>query len=169
MQIKTLSLLAAALAGGLLLPMSAKAQTTGACGQTAALTESLPATLSPGFEPIRQFVQIRRSEARYVEFSLDTPLDITLRTEAPTTDPAIALYDQSGQVVGWDDDSGGGTDALVAQSLDAGDYCVQVRPIGADPVDFAELVLILEEGIVACAGGGAALHVARRRRTSRWA
>jgi hypothetical protein len=132
--------------------MSANAQTTGACGQTAALTESLPASIAPGFAPIRQFVQIRRSEARYLEFSLDTPLDLTLRTEAPTTDPAIALYDQSGQVVGWDDDSGGGTDALVAQSLDAGNYCVQVRPIGAEPVDFAELVLIFEEGIVTAPG-----------------
>jgi hypothetical protein len=152
MHIRFLPLLAAAVAGGLLLPMSATAQTRGACGQTAALTESLEGTLSPGFEPIRQFVQIRRSEARYVEFSLDVPMDLTLRTEAPTTDPAIALYDQSGQVVGWDDDSGGGTDALVGQSLNAGEYCVQVRPIGADPVDFAEVVLIFEEGIVAAPG-----------------
>lgn len=152
MHIRFLKLPAAALAVGLLLPMSATAQTTGACGQTAALTESLQATLSPGFEPIRQFVQIRRSEARYVEFSLEVPLDLTVRTEAPTTDPAIALYDQSGQVVGWDDDSGGGTDALVAQSLDAGDYCVQVRPIGAEPLDFAELVVIFEEGFVSVPG-----------------
>jgi hypothetical protein len=151
MQTRTLSLLAAAVVG-LLLPLGAQAQTTGACGQTAALTESLPATLSPGFEPVRQFVQIRRSEARYVEFTLDSPQDITLRTEAPTTDPTIALYDQSGQLVSWDDDSGGGTDALVAQSLDAGTFCAQVRPIGSDPVDFAELVLIVEEGFTVVPG-----------------
>jgi hypothetical protein len=144
--------LAPVLAGGLLLPVAAVAQATGTCGQTAALTESLDAALSPGFDPVRRFVQIRRTEARYVEFALDAPEDVTLRTEAPTIDPAIALYDQSGQLVGWDDDGGGGTNALVAQSLRAGRYCVQVRPIGASPVDFAEVVLIIEPGIVAAPG-----------------
>jgi hypothetical protein len=152
MQIRIHSLLAAALVGGLVVPAGAWAQTTGACGQTAVLTETLQAPLSPGFAPIRQFVQIRRNEPRYVEFSLDTPQDLTLRTEAPTIDPTIALYDRGGQVVAWDDDGGGGTDALVAQSLSAGDYCVQVRPIGAEPVDFAELVLILEEGFTVLPG-----------------
>jgi hypothetical protein len=126
----------------------AAAQATGSCGQTAALTETLEPALSAGFEPIRRFLQIRRSEPRYVEFTLDGPQAVTLRTEAPTTDPAMALYDERGQVVAWDDDGGGGTDALVASDLDAGRYCVQVRPIGAAPVDFSELVLVLESGFL---------------------
>jgi hypothetical protein len=152
MNTRITTLLTPVLAGGLLLPVMAQAQATGACGQTAALTDSLDAALSPGFDPIRRFVQLRRSEARYVEFTLDAEQDVTLRTEAPGADPAMALYDQSGQLVAWDDDSGGGTDALLAQPLGAGRYCVQVRPIGATPVDFAELVLVVESGLVFAPG-----------------
>ena len=132
----------------LALPTSAPAQTTGACGQTLALTETLPAPFSPGFDTLRQFVQIRRSEPRYVEFSLREPQGVTVRTEAPGVDPALALYDGSGQLVGWDDDGGGGVDALVALDLGAGAYCVQVRPIGATPTDFTEIVLVFESGLV---------------------
>ena len=152
---------AASVVALLLAPLPAAAQSTGSCGQTAALTETLEPALAEGFAPIRRFLQIRRSEPRYVEFTLDGAQAVTLRTEAPTTDPAMALFDQSGQVVAWDDDSGGGTDALVASDLEAGRYCVQVRPIGAAPVDFSELVLVIESGLllppgqqVPCSGEG---------------
>jgi hypothetical protein len=132
----------------LVLPSAALAQTTGSCGQTAALTESLDAPLAPGFEAIRRFVQIRRNEPRYIEFQLDGPQGVTIRTEAPAIDPALALYDRSGLLVGWDDDGGGGVDALLAVDLEAGGYCMQVRPIGASPTDFAEIVVVFESGLV---------------------
>jgi hypothetical protein len=143
-----------ALAGALavVLPAAGAAQSTGSCGQTAALTEALGTPLAPGFDTLRRFVQIRRNEARYVEFALDGAQDITIRTEAPGIDPALALYDQSGQAIAWDDDGGGGVDAQVSGSFGPGRYCLQVRPIGAQPIDFVELVVVFAEGVVSAPG-----------------
>ena len=136
----------------MILPGAAAAQSTGTCGQTAALTETLGAPLSPGFATLREFVELRRNEPRYLEFTLDGAQDVTMRTEAPGIDPALALYDSSGQVLNWDDDGGGGVDALVSGSLASGSYCLQVRTIGAEPVDFAQLVVVFEEGVLAAPG-----------------
>jgi hypothetical protein len=143
-----------AFAGALavVLPAAGAAQSTGACGQTAALTEALDAPIAAGFGTLRRFVQIRRNEARYLEFTLEDAQDVTIRTEAPGIDPALALYDQSGQAVASDDDSGGGVDAQVSGSFGPGRYCLQVRPIGAEPIDFAELVVIFSEGMVIAPG-----------------
>ena len=141
---------APALAGvllGILNPALSEAQVAAACGQTEALTESLDLALSPGFEAVRRVVQLRRNEARYVEFTLDGTQGVTLRTEALGTDLAMALYDEAGQLLGWDDDSGGGLNPLVALELDAGRYCVQVRPIDAAPIDVAEFVLVFDSGV----------------------
>lgn len=143
-----------AIAGALatLLPAAATAQATGSCGQTAALTESLETPLAQGFETLRRFVTLRRNEPRYLEFTLDAGQAVTMRTEAPAIDPAMALYDSSGQLLASDDDSGGGVDALVSGEFGAGLYCLQVRPIGSTPVDFAEFVVVFESGIVAAPG-----------------
>lgn len=151
----TLPLVAPWLAGALLFslhPTAARGQTTGACGQTAALTEPLDVALEPGFEPLRRFVQLSRNEPRYVEFTLLEAQGITVRTEAQAIDPAMALYDEAGQLVGWDDDSGGNVDSRLALDLDAGAYCLQVRPIGAAPVDFIEILLLFESGLVLLPG-----------------
>jgi hypothetical protein len=126
---------------------AADAQPAGACGQTAVLTEALETPLSPGFEPIRRVLQIRRNEPRYIELRLDGAQAVTLRTEARAGDPVMALLDEAGQVVAWDDDGGGAFDALIAADLGAGRYCVQIRPINAVPIDTAELVLVIESGL----------------------
>jgi hypothetical protein len=125
----------------------AQAQSRGACGQPLDLTDVLPGSLSSGFETSRTFVEIRRSEPRYVEFALDAPQPVTLRTEAASGDPTITLYDETGRSLGWDDDSGGSLQALLALELSGGRYCAQLRPAGSSPVEFDVFVLLVESGL----------------------
>jgi hypothetical protein len=132
----------------------ALAQMAGGCGQPVASTQVFADPLSEGFEPLRSFVEIRRSEPRYVEFVLDAQQPVTLRTDAPDTDPMIALYDERGGLVTWDDDSGGALQALIAEQLPAGRYCAQIRPAGAAPVDFSVAVLVIESGLRFAPGTG---------------
>ena len=141
-------------ASALLSAASVHAQPAGACGQPPDLTRILGEPLSEGFDTVRTFVEIRRSEPRYVEFGLTAPQGVTLRTEAPDSDPTITLYDDRGRVITWDDDSGGGLEALVAEDLPAGRYCAQIRPAGTAPVEFMAAVLVIESGVQAAPGTG---------------
>jgi hypothetical protein len=141
------SVLLAALAGSALGTGPALAQGIGACGQPLALTEVVAGFLSGEFEPVRRFLEVRRSEPRYLEFSLDAPSDVTLRTESTGGDPTLTLYDQNGRMRTWDDDSGGDLQALISESLPAGTYCAQLRPAGSSPVEFEVTVVVLEPGL----------------------
>jgi hypothetical protein len=143
-----LSLLAGTAAG----TAPALAQETGACGQPLSLTQVIAEPLSEGFEPLRRFLEVRRSEPAYLQFSLAAGQDVTLRTESTDTDPTITLYDQTGRMRTWDDDSGGGLQALVAQTLPAGTYCAQLRPAGSAPVEFEVTVLVVESGLQVAPG-----------------
>ena len=125
----------------------AAAQEMGDCGQTRALTQVVAEPLSPGFAPLRRFLEVRRSEPAYLEFTLAAEQDVTLLTESTDGDPTITLYDQTGRMRTWDDDSGGGLQAMVSQTLPAGTYCAQLRPAGSAPVEFQVTVLVVEPGL----------------------
>lgn len=129
------------------LPGTALAHTRGACGQPMVLTEALAGPLSPGFAPQRALTEILRSEPRYVEFTLDGAQEVTIRTESESLDPALALYDSTGRLLEWDDDTGGALQALVAQALDPGTYCAQVRPATAAATEFERVVVLFEPGL----------------------
>lgn len=127
-------------------PLSAQTAAPGACGQPSALTTRLAAQLPAGFPQLRLPLLLQRSEPAYVEFSLASPQEVSLYSESTTGDPVMALYDASGALLAWDDDSAGDLNALIVRSLDAGTYCTQLRAIGAAPVEAITFNLVVESG-----------------------
>lgn len=119
---------------------------TGACGQPEILTTRLGAPLPAGFPLLRLPLFLQRSEPAYVEFSLAVAQTVTLQTENTEGDPVLTLYDRSGSLVGWDDDSAGDLDSLIELVLEVGTYCAQVRPVGAAPIDSVAFNLVLQGG-----------------------
>ncbi len=119
---------------------------TGACGQPVILTTRLGAPLPAGFPQLRLPLFLQRSEPAYVEFTLAVAQTVTLGTENTEGDPVLALYDRSGSLLGWDDDTGGDLDSLIEQALEAGTYCAQVRPVGTAPIDSIAFNLVLQGG-----------------------
>lgn len=120
--------------------LPAAAQVTGrlgACGQPLALTAVIPVPLEADFGQASLPVELPRSEARYVEFTLASAQSVVLLTRTRNGDPVLTLYDATGTAIGWDDDSAGNSDAYIATSLEAGSYCAQVRVLGSDPIDGA--------------------------------
>lgn len=99
----------------------------GACGQPQALTYSLPQALD-GTPMAPLSVELERAEPIYLEFVLEAETRLALRTEAADgSDPYLALFAAGGQVLAEDDDTAGGYNALIDQTLQPGTYCVQLR------------------------------------------
>lgn len=119
----------------------------GLCGQPAALSHTLTGALSAGFGSLALDLSLPRTEPAYLEFRLAEAADVSITARAQNGgDPYITLFDLFGGQVAFDDDSGGDFDSLLSQRLEAGGYCLQVRPLGADP-DPARFLLTLEEGL----------------------
>ena len=109
----------------------------GACGQPLALTYQLAQPLDRA-APAPVAVALDRQEPRYVEFTLASPAEVTLRTRSATgTDTFLALFDSAGRAIVTDDDSGGNLQAMIERvALAPGAYCAQVRTYGwSEPVD----------------------------------
>jgi hypothetical protein len=135
------ALLVLATAGG------AMAQDMGACGQLSMLTQTLREPLRTGFDQRSARLDIPRSEARYLEFSLDGAQPVFLRTEnAGGGDPMLALFDSAGATVAWDDDGAGDLNSLLRLDLDSGAYCAQVRLHGAEPVSATVGLVLSSDG-----------------------
>ncbi|MCU0906943.1 MAG: DVUA0089 family protein [Rhodobacteraceae bacterium] len=124
----------------------ALAQDTGACGQAAALTQGLREPLRQGFDQRSVTLDIRRSEARYVDFTLEGDQPLYLRTDNSVADPLLALFDQTGALIGHDDDSAGDLNSLLRFDLAAGTYCAQVRLHGAEPADASVGLILSSDG-----------------------
>ena len=124
----------------------ASAQDAGACGQFAALTQPLREPLRQGFDPRSVTLDIRRSEARYLDFVLDGDQPLFLRTDGGDADPLLALFDQTGRAVGYDDDGAGDLNSLLQFDLAAGSYCAQVRLHGAEPYDAMVTLILSSDG-----------------------
>jgi hypothetical protein len=124
----------------------AMAQDLGACGQLAALTQELREPLRQGFDQRSVTLDIRRSEARYLGFTLDGAQPLFLRTDGGDADPIMALFDQFGSVVGYDDDGAGDLNSLLRFDLEAGSYCAQVRLHGAEPYDATVALILSTDG-----------------------
>jgi hypothetical protein len=119
----------------------------GSCGQPLVQTQRLAAMLYAGFPTERVTAQIERSDMRYIDFDLAERQTLTLRTEARNgADPMIAVYDRTGNLMGYDDDGGGGSDARLTLDLEAGSYCASLRLLSVAPVDRALLDVIIEAG-----------------------
>ncbi len=126
---------------------SAAAQDTGSCGQLSILTQTLREPLRAGFDQRSARLDIPRSEARYLEFSLDGAQPVFLRTEnAGGGDPMLALFDSAGATVAWDDDGAGDLNSLLRLDLDSGAYCAQVRLHGAEPVSAIVGLILSSDG-----------------------
>lgn len=128
------------------LAVPALAQDAGVCGQPVALSQPMSAAVKPGFADISQVLTLRRGEPAYVELDVQETTEITFETMTRDVDPVLALFDASGQVLTWDDDSAGDLDARVARMLEPGRYCVQARTISADPAE-TRVVLLGYEGV----------------------
>jgi hypothetical protein len=65
-------------------------------------------------------------------YTLNLPSDtaVELRANSTDFDAYLVLLDAKGNLIDQDDDSGGGTNALVSQFLAAGTYYVVVKPFG---------------------------------------
>ncbi len=127
---------------------SAGGQNAGACGQLAALTQTLREPLRAGFDQRSARLDIPRSEARYLDFTLDGAQPVFLRTEtAGAGDPMLALFDVTGATVAWDDDGAGNLNSLLRLDLDGGAYCAQVRLHGAEPTSAIVDLLLSSDGM----------------------
>lgn len=118
---------------------------TGACGQPAALTHRLQRPLDAAAPAGPVPLRLDRLEPAYVEFTLSQPSQVTLETDATGwIDTMLALFDASGAVVAWDDDSAGNLHALISRRmLDAGSYCAQLRSFGWEEAATADVSLRL--------------------------
>jgi hypothetical protein len=126
----------------------AMAQDMGACGQLTILTQTLREPLRTGFDERSARLDVPRSEARYLEFTLDGAQPVFLRTENSSGgDPMLALFDSAGATVAWDDDGAGDLNALLRLDLDAGAYCAQVRMHGAEPTSAVVGLILSSDGV----------------------
>jgi hypothetical protein len=133
----------------------ALAQDAGACGQLAAVTQSLREPLRQGFDQRSVTLDVRRSEARYLDFTLDGAQPLYLRTEGGDADAILALFDATGVLVGADDDGAGNYDSMLRFDLSAGAYCAQVRLHGVEPYDATVGLILSTDGAGFPAGPGA--------------
>lgn len=124
----------------------AMAQDLGACGQLAVLTQELREPLRQGFDQRSVQLDIARSEARYLDFTLDGAQPLFLRTDGGDSDPLLALFDSTGAVVGFDDDGAGDLNSRLQFDLDAGAYCAQVRLHGVEPADATVALILSTDG-----------------------
>lgn len=70
----------------------------------------------------------------YYRFSLSQPASVTLRAASPTLDPAMRLFDAQGALLAQNDDADGLNARLdFASALGAGDYCIAVAALSAQP------------------------------------
>ncbi len=76
------------------------------------------------------------SGTNYVsQFELSSATDVRIEAEGRgMSDPMFELYDSAGTLLLTDDDSGGGTSAMVETSLDSGTYCVLLRSYDNSPM-----------------------------------
>jgi len=137
---------AGAVAALLLGASGATAQDLGACGQLAALTQELREPLRQGFDQRSVTLDVRRSEARYLGFTLDGAQPLFLTTDGGDADPILALFDQTGAVLGYDDDGAGDLNSLLRFDLAAGAYCAQVRLHGAEPYNATVALILSSDG-----------------------
>jgi hypothetical protein len=71
-----------------------------------------------------------RTFADYYTLNLSADTAVELRANSSDFDAYLVLFDAKGNLIDQDDDSGGGTDALITQLLAAGTYYVVVKPFG---------------------------------------
>lgn len=64
--------------------------------------------------------------ARWLSFVLDTPSMVVFNAKGGSADVELHLYDDIGTKLAYDDDSGGGTDSMIARKLAAGNYMLAV-------------------------------------------
>jgi len=74
-----------------------------------------------------QYVDSTFADLYQISLSASAAVDVLLTSSA--FDAYLVLLDAKGNVVAQDDDSGGGTDAEIAQSLPAGNYFVVAKPV----------------------------------------
>lgn len=124
--------------------------TTGACGQPASLTWTLPGPLdAQPLEPLT--LTFLRGEPAYLQFSLAAPARVGLRTETLDTevDPYLSLFAAAGDLVASDDDGAGGYNAVIDVTLDPGDWCVQLRPYSPGASGETQIILHAAAGAAA--------------------
>jgi hypothetical protein len=68
--------------------------------------------------------------ADYYTLNVSADAAVELRANSSDFDAYLVLFDSKGNLIDQDDDSGGGTNALVTQFLPAGTYYVVVKPFG---------------------------------------
>ena len=117
-------------AGAAVAQDGAAAAPVGACGQPIALNsqpmtlQAVPTEMSGGL------VEIRRNEPRYVEMTIGAPMAIAVTTLATDRDMTLILFNEKGEVVESDDDSGENGNAQMIAKLEPGVYCAQIAVYG---------------------------------------
>jgi tyrosinase len=70
----------------------------------------------------------RNSADRY-HFTLSAPATVTIGLSSAAFDTYVCLYNSVDQFLASDDNSGGGTNSRLVQSLLAGDYYIEVTTV----------------------------------------
>lgn len=106
----------------------------------AACTADTPAeSLAPGAldERLAQgavTAMLDGTQTGYYRFTLAQAMSLTLRSASPDLDPILRLYDAEGALLAENDDADGLDSRLdFASPLAAGDYCIAVAAISAQP------------------------------------
>ncbi len=85
--------------------------------------------------PMNQLALVLAGNSYVSLFSLSAAADVRLEARGNGAgDPTLELYDDAGQSVAFDDDSGGETAARIETSLDAGTYCLAMSSFGGVPM-----------------------------------
>lgn len=106
------------------------APAVGACGQPAALNSQPVVLNAVPTEVTGGLVELRRNEPRYVELTIGSQMPITLATLTAERDMTLILFNDKGEVVGSDDDSGSDSNAQLIALLEPGVYCAQIAAYG---------------------------------------
>ena len=95
-----------------------------AVGQTITGTLSITDPASP--ERVTSIAAPGGKHARFYKLSVSAPTVVTIDLKSRFFDPYLYLLSSSGTVLNFDDQSGGGNNARLTQSLAAGSYLIEV-------------------------------------------
>lgn len=81
-------------------------------------------------------IDYARQRIRYA-LAIARPSTVTVMVEGHGLDPTVAIFDESGSRLGFDDDGGQGTNARLRRSLQTGNYIIEVAGYGRSTGSFA--------------------------------
>lgn len=81
-------------------------------------------------------IEYRRQRLRYA-LAIASPRTVTITVSGRGLDPTVAIVDDAGRRLAFDDDSGEGTDARLTRSLEPGSYVIEVAGFRASTGDFS--------------------------------